>query len=85
MIAQTAREAIAHTGSADQFVVLDESVSFGFRYGGFIVVQAPLGQMVDRFRSRSCAEYAARHLNAGGAHIRPHACLGCRVEIGEGK
>lgn len=34
---------------------------------------------VDRFRSRSAAEYAARLLNSGLASVDRHATVGCKV------
>jgi small ligand-binding sensory domain FIST len=36
---------------------------------------------VDRYRTRSVAEHAARLLNAGAARINHHALIGCRVEV----
>lgn len=48
----------------------------------FYVVDADgdVGVEVDRYRTRSVAEYAARLLNASAARINHHAVIGCRVE-----
>jgi hypothetical protein len=35
--------------------------------------------LVDIYRMQSAAEYAARLLNAGVAHVDPHAIVGCKV------
>lgn len=78
-VAQTAREAIRRTGRTERYVVLDERAAFRFAYGGYIVVEAPDGHIVDRFRSALAAEYRAVQLNAGVARVDSHAVIGCRV------
>lgn len=78
-VSQTTREAIRRTGRAERFVVVDERAAFGFAYGGYIVVESPDGQMVDRFRSALAAEYYAVQLNAGVARVDSHAVVGCKV------
>lgn len=37
------------------------------------------GRVVDIYRSRSAADYAARLLNRGLARVDSHAVVGCRV------
>lgn len=52
--------------------------------GVFRIVDEHLGT-VDIVRSRSVADYDVRHLNAGTAHVNPHAVVGCRVEVRAGR
>lgn len=37
--------------------------------------------LVDMFKTRSAAEYAASLLNRGVATVNPHATIGCRIEV----
>lgn len=61
-------------------VVIDEHAAFGFRYGGWIVVDAD-ASIIDRFRTHPAADHYAHLLNIGAAHVNPHGLIGCRVEV----
>jgi hypothetical protein len=55
--------------------------SFGWELRAASYAGGPV-KTVDYLRTQSAAEYAARELAAGRAHIEPHRPVGCRVQPG---